>query len=343
MKTRLLLILLLLNSAAFAQVSDSDSHYSVKTALTKESILIGDRVGLTISVLVPESCKVTFPALSDSLMKGIELVNKPTFETVPLKNKQNEQILKLLITSFDSGSYQLPELKIAVADGIRVDTVLSKPLILVVNNLPKDKAVKDIYDIKAPYEEPLTFKEVAPWALGGILLAALIFLLFIYLKRRRENRPFSFLQKHVDPPHVVALRELEKIKLEKLYTSENHKYYYTRLIDTLRIYIEGRYEVNAMEQTTDEILFGLKQVGLPVDEQYKELQEMLTLADLVKFAKYTPFVSDNENSLKVAFDFVENTKPAEEVKEVVVSEDVNQEKNEEILELSQDHKILSEQ
>ncbi|RPH32545.1 MAG: hypothetical protein EHM93_08695 [Bacteroidales bacterium] len=343
MKTRLLFILLLLNFAAFAQVSDSDSPYSVKTTLSNDFVLIGDRVGLTISVLVPESCKVTFPALSDSLMKGIELVSKPTLETVKLKNKQNEQIMKLLITSFDSGSYQLPELRIAVSDGIKTDTVLSKPLTLVVNTIPRDKAVKDIMDIKPPIEEPLTIKEVAPWAFGGLLFAALIFLLIIYLKRRRENRPFSFLQKHVDPPHVIALRELEKIKEEKLYISENHKYYYTRLIDTLRIYIEGRYEVNAMEQTTDEILFGLKGVGFPVDEQYKQLQETLILADLVKFAKYTPFVSDNENSLKVAFDFVEKTKPIEEVKETVIIEEVKNDKVEEVAGLSneQDNKTLS--
>ena len=343
MKTRLLFILLLLNLAAFAQVSDSNSQYSVKTTLSKDNILIGDRVGLTISVLAPESCKVTFPALSDSLMKGIELVNKPTLETVKLKNKQNEQILKLLITSFDSGSYQLPELKIAVADGNKIDTVLSKPITLIVNTIPRDEKVKDILDVKPPIEEPITFKEVAPWAFGGILLAALIFLLVIYLKRRRENRPFSFLQKHIDPPHVVALKELEKIKQEKLYLSENHKYYYTRLIDTLRIYIEGRYEVNAMEQTTDEILFGLKEVGFPVDEQYRQLQETLTLADLVKFAKYTPFVSDNENSLKFAFDFVEKTKPIEEVKETILTEEPKSEIFEEKVELSneQDNKILS--
>lgn len=343
MKTRLLSILLLLNITAFAQVSNSDSPYSVKTSLSKDAILIGDRVGLTISVLVPESCKVTFPALSDSLMKGIELVNKPTFETVKLKDKKNEQILKLLITSFDSGSYQLPEFKIAVNDGSKTDTVLSKPIALVVNTIPRDKAVKDIIDIKPPIDEPITFKEVAPFAFGGIILAALIFLLVIYLKRRRENRPFSFLQKPVDPPYVIALRELEKIKQEKLYASENHKYYYTRLIDTLRIYIEGRFEVNAMEQTTDEILFGLKGVGFPIDEHYQKLQETLTLADLVKFAKFTPFVSDNENSLKVAFDFVEKTKPIEEVKETVKIEEVQTIKVEESAELSneQDNKMLS--
>lgn len=318
MKIKLFILLFLANIAVLAQ----ESPYSVKTKLSNDFVLIGDRVELTISVLVPESSKVSFPTLSDSLMKGVELVKKPVLETVKLKDKKNEQILKLLITSFDSGAYQLPEYKIAITDGGKTDTILSKSLLLTVNSIPRDKEVKDIKDIKPPIEEPITIKEVAPFAFGGLLLAALIFLLIIYLKRRKENRPFGFLQKPVEPPHVIALRELEKIQQEKLYASENHKYYYTRLIDVLRVYIEGRYEVNAMEQTTDEILFGLKQVGFPVDEQYHKLQETLTLADLVKFAKFTPMVSDNENCLKVAIDFVESTKLVEEVKyeEVKVDE-----------------------
>jgi len=314
MKTRFLIILLFLSATAFAQGTAIDSKYSVKTTLTKDSILLGDRIGLTISILVPESCKVSFPALSDSLMKGIELVKKPSFETIKLKDKMSEQVMKLMITSFDSGSYQLPELKIAISDGTKTDTVLTNPLTLVVKTLPRDKAVKDIFDIKAPIDEPLTFREVAPWALGGLLLAGLIFLLLLYLRRRKQNRPFSFIQKPVDPPHVIALKELEKIKEEKLWASENHKYYYTRLVDVLRIYIENRFNVNAMEQTTDEILFGLRQVEFPVDELYRQLQESLTLADLVKFAKYTPFISENEQNLKFAFDFVEKTKPIVEAK-----------------------------
>lgn len=342
MKIKLLSILLLITSTTFAQVVTSDSPYSVKTTLSKESIIIGDRVELSVSVITPVSSKVNFPVLSDSLMKGIELVKKPVLSSIKLKGGQNEQIMKLLITSFDSGSYQLPEFKIAVTDGSRTDTVLSKALTLNVNNLPKDKAVKDIFDIKQPIEEPITIGEVAPWALGGILFAAIIFLLFYYLKRRRENRPFTFLQKHVDPPHVVALRELEKIRDEKLWASENHKQYYTRLVDTLRAYIEGRYNIYAMEQTTYEILSGLKQVGFNDEYLYNDLKETLTLADLVKFAKYTPFISDNEKSLKFAFTFVEKTKPAEEeAKETLEPENVLVENKEEVSEISseQDNKI----
>jgi len=336
MKIKLLSILLLFTSTAIAQVDDNNSPYPVKTKLSKESMLIGDRVELTVSVVVPQTLKVSFPVLSDSLIKGVELVKKPVLSSIKLKGNQTEQIIKLLITSFDSGSYQLPELKIAVSDGIKTDTIKSKALTLNVNSIPHNKSMNDVFDIKQPIEEPITVKEVAPWAFGGLLFAGLIFLILLYLKRRKENRPFTFLQKHVDPPHVVALRELEKIKDEKLWASDNHKYFYTRLIDTLRIYIEGRYGVFAMEQTTIEILSGLKQVGFEDEYLYKELQETLTLADLVKFAKYTPFVSDNEQSLKLAFDFVEKTKPIEEVKETVESETAPIENKEEVVEISAD-------
>jgi len=341
MKTKFIIVLLILSASAYAQVGENTSKYSVKTAITKDNILIGDRAELTISVLVPESSKVSFPEISDSLMKGIELVKKPTFETRKLTDHKSEQIMKLLVTSFDSGSYQLPTLKIAVTDGTTVDTVFSNPSTLVVNNLPKDKAVKDIYDIKPPIEEPITFAEVAPYAFGGLFLVGLIFLLVLFLRRRKQNLPFGFLQKSIDPPHVIALRELEKIKEEKLWLSENHKYYYTRLVDVIRVYIEGRYTVKAMEQTTDEILLGLKQADFPIDELYHKLQESLTLADLVKFAKYIPVIFDNEQNLKFAFEFVEKTKPLVETKteEVEKTTMIVEESKELVVE--QDNKTLS--
>jgi len=341
MKIKLLSILFLFTSSAIAQVAGNDSSYPVKTNLSKESILSGDRVELTVSVVVPQTLKVSFPVLSDPLIKGVELVKKPVLSSIKLKGNQTEQIIKLLITSFDSGSYQLPELKIAVSDGIKTDTIKSNALTLTVNSIPHNKSMNDIFDIKPPIEEPITIKEVAPWAFGGLLFAGLIFLILLYLKRKKENRPFTFLQKHVDPPHIAAFRELEKIRDEKLWASENHKYFYTRLIDTLRIYIEGRYGVYAMEQTTYEILSGLKQDGFDDEYLFSNLQETLMLADLVKFAKYTPFVSDNERNLKFAFDFVEKTKPIEEVKEIQESETVTTENKEEVVEISseQDNKI----
>jgi hypothetical protein len=41
---------------------------------------------------------------------------------------------------------------------------------------------------------------------------------------------------------------------------------------------------------------------------------MLTLADLVKFAKWTTTPDENESSLRSAYTFVKETTPIEEVK-----------------------------
>lgn len=323
MRILLISLLAIFSLSIHAQQSEQDSKGTYSATLSKNKIVIGDQIIYNISVVVPNLYKVTFPSYKDSLMKGVELVKNPLVEEVKRKDAKKEFVLKMLITSFDSGSYELPSVPIAISNGNGVDTIRTNTIPFIVNTVPRDTTIKGLYDIKAPIEEPLTFAEVAPWAFGGLLLAALIVLLIIYLNRRRQNKPFSFIQKPKDPPHVIALRELEKIKQEKLWATDNHKYYYTRLIDVLRIYIENRYGVNAMEQTSEEIMHGLKQIDFPKDDLYNDLHETLTLADLVKFAKYTAVVSDNERNLKFAYDFVEKTKQEVEINPVVVAEEVD--------------------
>ena len=45
---------------------------------------------------------------------------------------------------------------------------------------------------------------------------------------------------------------------------------------------------------------------------YEQLRKMLTLADLVKFAKWTTTPDENELSLRSAYTFVNETTPVEE-------------------------------
>ena len=97
------------------------------------------------------------------------------------------------------------------------------------------------------------------------------------------------------------------------------KEYYSSISDALRLYIEERFNVNALESTTDEIMKAFRtQV---VDKQSKEkLEQALTLSDLVKFAKLTPIEDEHKFTLQNAFDFVNGTKREEE--EVVVSDQI---------------------
>jgi hypothetical protein len=165
-------------------------------------------------------------------------------------------------------------------------------------------------DIKKPFAAPITLKEIAPWLLGAILIGAIIFLIIYAISRRRKNRPlFQAPPKPKLPPHVIAISELDKLKEEQLWQHEKVKEYYTRLTDILRKYIEERFDVPAMEQTSFEILDAFKnQKGKLDAKSFDQLKKTLEMADLVKFAKYFPLPDDNHQSLVTSYTFVQQTK-----------------------------------
>ena len=181
-------------------------------------------------------------------------------------------------------------------------------------------------DLKKPFAAPITFKEIAPWLLAIILLAAILFLVIYAINRRNKNRPlFQRPAKPKTPPHLTAIQELDKLKEEQLWQQEKFKDYYTRLTDIVRVYIEDRFKMAAMEQTTHEIIAGFKESKESIENKsLLELKEILELADLVKFAKLTPLPDENFKMLSNAYLFVKETtietvaEPVEAIKEEVI-------------------------
>jgi hypothetical protein len=139
--------------------------------------------------------------------------------------------------------------------------------------------------------------------------------------RRRNNKPIFRSPKPADPPHVVALRELDKLRSEKLWQNNRTKDYYIRLSDIIRTYIEGRFGVTAMEMTSDEIIEGMRFSGFEDNNLINRLRNLFTLSDLVKFAKAQPLPDENETAMLDAYLFVNNTKIDEklEIKNIGVS------------------------
>ena len=154
-----------------------------------------------------------------------------------------------------------------------------------------------------------------------LLLTAVV--LWLYM-RLRANKPIIARIKVVKRllPHQKAMEEIEQIKADKMVTAENPKEYYTKLTDTLRKYIEERYGFSAMEMTSSEIIERLMSTG---DQQsLDELRQLFMTADLVKFAKYSTMINENDANLVSAIDFINQTKlenqPVEEVQKPVLSE-----------------------
>lgn len=300
-------------SILFLSLGASAQRIKASARLDSANILIGDQVHLFLEIDHPKDVQVSFPNVPDTIVELIEVLERSGIDTFELDNEEFlKQIQSYTITGFDSGMYRIPPywFKIEI-DGI-VDSVPSNGVSLHVHSLQIDTS-RGPADIKMPYGAPLTLKEVTPYILGAILIAAIIFLLLYSIKRKKNNQPlFSLPAKPKEPAHIIALRELNRIRKEQIWQAGKTKQYYSELTEALRVYIEDRYDIPAMEQTSEETIASFRQSkGLITDKLFQRLSRVLQLADLVKFAKYTPLPEDDNLSLNEAFAFVNETKPAE--------------------------------
>lgn len=311
MKLKLQILLILLSALV---VGNAQAQRVKATAsLDSANILLGDQVKLFLEIDHPKNVNISFPEVPDSINGLIEVLARSGVDTFELDDEKfMKQIQAYTITCFDSGSYRIPPYWFKIDMDGNIDSVPSNGVTLNVYSMEID-TTKGPTDIKMPYDAPLTLKEVTPYILGVILIGAIIFFLLYSIKRKKNNQPlFSRPQKPKEPAHVVALRELDRIKSEKIWQQGKTKRYYSELSDTLRTYIEDRFEIHAMEQVTDEILESFRsQKNLLSEKTFANLSQILRLSDLVKFAKYTPLPDDDNLSLVNAYFFINETKKDE--------------------------------
>jgi hypothetical protein len=306
MKRLLSIILYLLASFSAATAQE----VKVSAAFDSSRIFVGDQINFTVTVDKPVSYLLTIPVFRDSLMKNLEILKGPSTDTSFLKDGRMRIRHQYLVTSFDSGFYQLMPVyaEMAAEKGIkRYYSDYSQLKVIRVEITPSDTTAR-FYDIIAPFKAPITAGEVLPWVFLFLILCILIWYLVKIIKKRKMNKSVDFIETDPDPAHIIAFRQLEQLKSEKLWERGEIKEYYTRLTEIVRFYLENRYKINSLEITTVETLAELVRIGLREDDTYRKLRTVLTGADLVKFAKYNPEPSENELHFSYAWDFVDTTK-----------------------------------
>ncbi|MCF8332981.1 MAG: hypothetical protein K9I47_02440, partial [Bacteroidales bacterium] len=214
---------------------------------------------------------------------------------------------QLTITSFDTGYIAIPRFQFGYGEKTITDTLQSEPLLLHVNSVKVD-TTKEIKAIKGPMEAPLTFAEILPWILGALALLLILLAIWYVRKKKKEQKPvFQPKAKPKDPPHVEAMKSLEALRKKKLWQNGKVKEYYSELTHILRVYIERKFEIQAVESTSNEILHDLKQFD--IDSQlYGQLEDCLVTSDMVKFARMEPLPQEHEKSYNTVVAFVEQTK-----------------------------------
>lgn len=304
-----LLILLLAVLFGFLKGQQAEAQtFAAEASLDTNEILIGDQVRYQWSISGPAEYHIIPPVLNDTVIDKIEILEQSDIDTISAKEGERLALRKqMILTSFDSGEYRLPPLKfIAISPEKDSLEVLTNEQFLTVNTVEVD-TTEAIKDIKGPIEEPFTLEEAMPYIMGGLALAAIILAAIYIIRRLKKKKPILVKPKPKVPPHVTAYNELEKLKKKKLWQNNFIKQYYTELTDIIRMYIEGRFDINAMEMITSEILESLQTRNIPGDS-LRKLEQTLTLADLVKFAKANPLPTEHDESMKNTIAFVDETK-----------------------------------
>ncbi|MCM1151154.1 MAG: hypothetical protein NC209_05735 [Alistipes sp.] len=312
MKRLLLLGLLLSAPAARGQRTPV-----VAARVEPDSVMIGDRFDYIIEVEKDLVQAVQFPVFEpDKENRNLELIEEFPVDTLERDGRRLKLRKRYRLAVFEEGKHDFGPAQVLYADKNIVDTLRTEEhLRLEVATFEIDSTSHSIFDLKDQRTLPFRFGEIGGYvgwgALGALLLAAAIYGLLRWLRSRGATLGGLFPGKPLLPPHVEAIRALEALHHQKLWQNNRHKQYYSGLTDILRTYIARRWEVGAMEMTSDEIIAAMRNVELP-DKARMDLGALLRESDLVKFAKATPDAEENENAYLKAYYFVEETKPATE-------------------------------
>lgn len=279
---------------------------TVDARIDSLQLLIGEQAKVELEVSMDAKQKLQLPFLRDTLVKGVEILDIAKPDTQMLNDGKRMLIKQeYTITSFDSALYYLPPFEVMV-DGA---PYRSKALAVKVYSVPVDTLhPEQFFGPKTVREVPITWEDVSTIVWLTLLMLALGGLAYYLFIRYKDNKPIIKKIKVEPklPPHQQALQEIERIKGDKTLRTTDPKAYYTELTDVLRTYMEERFGFNAMEMTSSEIIDKLKEIN--DKESIKDLMFLFQTADLVKFAKHSPLMNENDMNLVNAVDFINKTK-----------------------------------
>lgn len=309
------LYIILLAFLSLGIVRINASATTVRAKLDSTVTIMGKLTNLEVEVIQDKKVKGRFPIFDKISEKGyvgvcgdsIEMRAPSKIDTIE-KNGKLSISYTIPVQGFDSGYYKLPELQF-VANG---DTTYSNTISLKIAPVLAEATdpINDYANVADP-ENPSVFDHLPNWLINYwwlILLALLLIAGIIYIILRYKKEGTILKKKPIPTPYEVAILCLQNLKGKKLWEQGLEKEYYTELTDILRIYLYGRFGLNAMEMTSRQIMSKLKSIEETKDQR-KYFRKILDMADFVKFAKVRPLPEDNIESMDFAFKFIEDTKP----------------------------------
>ncbi|MFC2134668.1 hypothetical protein ACFLTH_08640 [Bacteroidota bacterium] len=274
--------------------------------------VVGDYIRYSIEVRYDKDVNVYFPPVQDSI-KVLEFIKADA----PIIQESETEILEIrnyIFSKYDSSGVTIPALPVEYTVGTdpQRGMIETNPVIISVHTLEVDPT-KDILDVKRPVKIPLNLVLILILALLGLGLLIGVFFIYRYYKNKKEGHlPQKIIVKI--PPHKTALKNLQILEDKKLWQQGEVKEYHSAVTGIIRKYFEERFLFRALEMTSAEIMDELKNIH-ESQKVFDVTLGFLDNADLVKFAKFQPMPSVNEEMMKQAYDIVLETKPVEVIEE----------------------------
>ncbi len=317
-----ILILLILAVVSHAQVQ-------VTASVDSTQILIGGRSHYFITVYAPKGTKISFPEYNNKkeIVPNIEVLSTQT-DTADANDRLRIRRI-YTITAWDAKRYTIPAQKVIIGG----ETKLTGNVALNVQSIPVDTVKNTPMPPDDVQKVPFSWREWIPVILLVVLALILIGIAFFFYRRiRHNNHTWKPKKTRVLSIYEQAKHNLTEIAANKM-SYEEQKAYYTDITNVLRTYISQRFNINALEMTSHEILESMDNV---CDASYiADLRVVFNTVDLVKFAKYSTDATYMDFCFDSIVRFIDNTK-IDEPSVVVIEpkEDVKDTRSHKIIKLS---------
>jgi hypothetical protein len=270
--------------------------------------LVGDYIKVKYRIEYKEGVKFNLPSIKDSI-PDLTFINE-----LPVRQYDNNDLRidehTYVFSKYDSAGVVIPSIKFSYTglDG-NTKTTYSNEAAFDVKTIEVD-AQADIQDVKSPLRIPLDWWAILIYVLIAIVIIAIGY--FIYQKYIKKKTDGLLVKQVIKiPPHEIALKALRSLEEQKLWQQGSIKLYHTELTDIIRRYFEGRFNFLAMEMPSTDVLKNILEIG-GKDNFYNSAESFFRNADLVKFAKFQPMPSINEQMMKQAYEIVDTTKQEEQ-------------------------------
>jgi hypothetical protein len=307
-KARLTLVLASCFSFLCCARTSFSQEVTAKASADKPQYLVGDYINYTISVYCPKGFKIYPPALIPDSLQNISIIQKGKPEEEE-KDGRVEVSFKYILSGYDSAEVTIPPIAVPyqAAQDSTTQTASTNTVSFVVQTL-KVNPQAEIMDVKPPMKILLNWKLIIFWTLVALFVVGVPGYSYL-LRRKARVKPIP--SEKILPPHAIALNALHDLEKQKLWQKGMIKEYHSAITEIVRRYFEQRFNMPAMELPTSEAmkLLGENREGEPI---LGTTYDFLSNADLVKFAKFTPLDSVNEEMMKQAYEIVNKTIPVAE-------------------------------